>query len=134
MRSREWLIETRKNKGITQKVLSEATGIPLCYIQNIEQGKRGASAERWQIIEEYLLQGLESIDKISIVNTDKLIQELNNIKGSANKIIYMSFEIYNSMIVFTDVHTAKCECSIEYIQIKIKNALELLNHQKRILK
>ena len=39
---REWLIELRKSKGITQTQLSENTGISQNYIAAIESGERGA--------------------------------------------------------------------------------------------
>ncbi len=133
MKSKEWLIETRKNKGITQRKLAEATGIPLYTIQNIEQGKREASQERWELIEGYLIQGKEYSDA-QWLDTDSLIKSIESIEKSTVKMIYMDYTILNNMIVFTEIHANKSDCKDEYIKINVENAREVLEHQKRVFK
>ena len=44
----------RHKRGLTQKQLSEATGIPLGVLQGYEQKSRQISRERAEIISEYL--------------------------------------------------------------------------------
>lgn len=51
----------RHKRGLTQKQLSEATGIPLGVLQHYEQKSRQITRERAVIISEYLDAPLDEI-------------------------------------------------------------------------
>ncbi len=56
MRTREWLIGKRKEKGLTQKELALKLDVSAYTIENIEQGKRRGSVNTWNKIEDYFLK------------------------------------------------------------------------------
>ena len=47
MKTKEWLINKRNDLNLTQKKLSEKSGVNILTIQAIEQGKRYGSDETW---------------------------------------------------------------------------------------
>ena len=47
MKTKEWLINRRNNLNLTQKQLSEKSGVNILTIQSIEQGKRYGSEDTW---------------------------------------------------------------------------------------
>ena len=55
MKTKEWLIEKRNDLNLTQKKLSEKSGVNILTIQALEQGKRGGSDETW----DKLIKALE---------------------------------------------------------------------------
>ena len=48
MKTKEWLINKRNDLNLTQKKLSEKSGVNILTIQAIEQGKRYGSDETWE--------------------------------------------------------------------------------------
>jgi transcriptional regulator with XRE-family HTH domain len=55
MKTKEWLINKRNDLNLTQKKLSEKSGVNILTIQAIEQGKRYGSNETW----DKLIQALD---------------------------------------------------------------------------
>ena len=55
MKTKEWLINKRNDLNLTQKKLSEKSGVNILTIQAIEQGKRYGSDETW----DKLIQALD---------------------------------------------------------------------------
>ena len=48
MKTKDWLINKRNDLNLTQKKLSEKSGVNILTIQSIEQGKRYGSDETWE--------------------------------------------------------------------------------------
>lgn len=49
-KNRDWLINIRKQKGMTQKELADALGISINTLAKIEQGQRSGSDSTWMKI------------------------------------------------------------------------------------
>lgn len=60
MKTKEWLIEKRKELNLTQKDLANAIGTSIFAISNIEQGQRRGSENTWNKIEEYFKENKDS--------------------------------------------------------------------------
>ena len=79
MKTKEWLINKRNNLNLTQKKLSEKSGVNILTIQSIEQGKRYGSDETW----DKLIQALD----IKFYD----FKEILDYYGSDKFSIYMSY-------------------------------------------
>ena len=75
MRTKEWLKKMREKFGLSQKQLSEESGVNKLTIENLEQGRRKGSEETWQAIEEYFKKKDEGIFKLSY-DCEDLIEEI----------------------------------------------------------
>lgn len=91
IRTKEWLIKTRKELKLTQKQLAANCGVNLSTIQNIEQGKRLGSSETWEEIENYLreieFKSIENVDSKDKTKDKKPKEELRLIEDTINRIM-----------------------------------------------
>ena len=81
MKTKEWLINKRNDLNLTQKKLSEKSGVNILTIQSIEQGKRYGSDETW----EKLIKALD----VKFYD----FKEILDYYGSDKFSIYMSYNL-----------------------------------------
>lgn len=81
MKTKEWLIDKRNKLNLTQKKLSEKSGVNILTIQAIEQGKRYGSDETW----EKLIKALD----VKFYDFKEILKYYGSDKFS----IYMSYNL-----------------------------------------
>lgn len=144
IRSREWLIKKRKEKGLTQKELAVKLGISAYTIENIEQGKRLGSINTWSKIEDYFLEEKEADIKTSY-DSSELIEELKaDIAefGSTHECILV-YKVIDNRIIFTNYDFITDEMPFnpkkdlkkdeKYIETSLMYALEVFEAQNKII-
>ena len=103
MRTRKWLKKMRESFHLTQKQLSEESGINQMTIESIEQGKRKGSERTWLLIEEYFKNKGNGILHLSIDRDDLIYELKEDIEEFGEDcpcvLIYM---MANGNFIFTD--------------------------------
>lgn len=133
-----WLKKIRCNKNMTQKKLSEETGINISTIQNIEQGKRKGSEETLKILNEYFENGITSYDSNDLIG--ELEQDIKEFGES--EIMYAMFENIDGYLALTNYDFIAEENPLsdveksEYyliVKLKAKDILNLLKLQNKVI-
>ena len=144
MRTSKWLKEMRKKFNISQKQLSEESGVNKLTIENLEQGRRKGSEKTWNLIETYFnKKNSDSTINISY-DSENLIEELKqDIEefGEDCKCILI-YKIEKNHFVFTnydfiveeDIFNPKKELKKGefYLITNLKYALEIFEKQNEI--
>ena len=133
----------RNKFNISQKKLSEETGINKFTIENIEQEKRKGSEKTWKIIEDYFKNKDNQIISFS-VDSEDLIKELKeDIEefGEEHQCILI-YKIIDNNFVFTNYDFIVDEMPFEpekelekdeqYIETNLKNALMVFEQQNKM--
>lgn len=99
MRTKEWLKNERKKKGISQQELSNLCGVNKFTIENIEQGRRMGSAETWEKIENFFGNNEPKIS----YESDELIEDIKeDIKEfGEDDVCYLIYKVVDEHIIFT---------------------------------
>lgn len=142
MRTKEWLIKKRNEKGLTRQQLADKIGLSKYAIENIEQGRRFGSVETWTKIEGFFDDVGDT--KISY-NSDNLLLELKKDIlefGENHPCILIYKEIYGYTI-FTNYDFIVDESPFDpkkelkqgekYIETTLKYALEVFEQQNKII-
>lgn len=139
IKTKEWLIDARQSAGLTQQQLANEIGVSLPTIAKIEQGQRIGSLDTWNKINSVL-----GSDTSVSYDCDDLIQEIYEdieLYGPGTK-CYLYYKLGKDMILFTD-YALEEDLSDEAFDIEpgetqmistLKQALEIFNHQNKILK
>ncbi len=144
MKNKEWLKKMRAKFNITQKQLSDESGVNKLTIENLEQGKRKGSEETWKLIEDYFEKREKGIIDISMDSED-LIQELQeDIEefGEDHPCILV-YKYKNGIFLFTNYDFITDEMPFNpdkelregeyYIETTFKYALEVFEKQNKII-
>ncbi len=140
MRTKEWLINKRKEKGITQQQLADSIDLSRYAIENIEQGRRMGSVDTWDKIESFF----EDEENIRLsYDSEDLIDELQKDIAEFGEdwpCILVYKEIYG-YIVFTNYDFITDEKPFEpkkelqkdekYIESTLKYALDVFTVQNK---
>ena len=143
MKTSKWLKTMRNKYDISQKKLSEETGINKYTIENIEQEKRKGSEETWKIIEDYF-KNKDSQDISYSADCEDLINELKeDIEefGEEHQCILI-YKIIDNNFIFTNYDFIVDEMPFEpekelekdeqYIETNLKNALMIFEQQNKM--
>lgn len=134
IKSKEWLIENRKIKGLTQLQLADLTGIKVGTIQNIEQGKRVGSENVWDILNNFfkgLLPEVITIDNRKLIAN---IEDLINLKGK-NEEVYLLYTFKNGRLMFTSFYMEEVfkKSKIDrYMKTTVSEAKEIFVYQSKV--
>lgn len=144
MKSKEWLKSMRKKLNITQKQLSDESGVNKLTIENIEQGRRKGSEETWKAIEEFFKKKDEGIFKLSY-DCEDLIEEIKHDieEFGEDHACILVYKIVNGAFIFTNYDFITNEepfdpekelCDNEYYMITtFKYALDVFEKQNKII-
>lgn len=148
IKTREWLIITRKNLGYSQKVFAEKCGINIFTVQNIEQGKRVGAADTWRKIIKYIefqfnnelinimvndnflkkskLLSKYNLNLLKDINLIKYLKTYSTSNGTDNIIIF--YDITEENINFIDISINYTDLYKEFFSIKttINDAIKLI--------
>lgn len=134
IKSREWLIENRKIKGLTQVQLADLTGIKVGTIQNLEQGKRVGSENIWDILNNFfkgLLPAVITIDNRKLIAS---IEDLIKLKGK-NQEVYLLYTFKNGRLMFTSFYLEEVfkKSKIDkYMKTTVSEAKEIFVYQSKV--
>lgn len=141
MRTKEWLIKTRKANTLTQRKLAELAGIATPTIAKIESGERFGSAETWAKIEAVLVTNEVKVSYASDEEIEDLKLDLE--EYGPTKMCTVYYEIKEDHIFFTDymikedLESLDLDELVKYhnknsITVTLLEALDLFEAQNRI--
>ncbi len=133
-----WLTKLRNKKNLTQKELSQVTGVNINTIQNIEQEKRKGSQETIDKLMAYFENGIN----ISY-DSDELIEEVKKdiLEFGEEELVYAMFEFINPKLFLTNydfitkANPLTKKEKEEYaliLELKLKDVLKILELQNKI--
>ena len=142
MRTKEWLKDERKKRGISQQELADLCGINKFTIENIEQGRRMGSAETWEKIESFLINDNEPIISYE---SDELIEDIKEDieEFGEDEVCYLMYKVIDNHIIFTYYVLANdeempfdskkdVEKDEKYMKTCLQYALEVFEAQNRL--
>lgn len=141
IKTKEWLIDKRVERSLTQAELAKNTGVSKATIENIEQGKRMGSVETWEKLINFFEKKDEINPKISYECED-LINEIEADIAEFGEdypcaLIYKIVETHN--VLFVDYmflpFDVKSDLSDDesYIETTLKYTLDIFKAQDKIL-
>ena len=144
MRTSKWLKEMRKKFNLSQKQLSEESGVNKLTIENLEQGRRKGSDETWELIETYFNKKKNdptiniSIDSEDII--EELKQDIEEFGEDCKCVLIYKIEknhfIFTNYDFITDEKPFNPDEELEkneyYLITNLKYALDIFEKQNKI--
>lgn len=138
IKTKEWLIESRNNAGLSQQQLADKCGVSVPTIAKIEQGQRIGSAATWEKLNKVLSNVDMSYECSSLI--DEIKEEIL-LYGSDYK-CYLYYELCDGIVLFVDyaldrdLYDSNFEPLPEekMMESTLKQALEIFAHQNKIIK
>ena len=140
LRTKEWLRKRLEDNDMTQKELSDKTGVSLNAISKIIRGERFGSLETWDKIEEVLGSDVVNIS----YESDELIDELKEdvLEFGEDHPCILVYKIMSDYIIFTNYDfiteekpfnpEEELQPGEKYIHSTLGDALRLFQDQNKI--
>ena len=143
MRTKEWLKKTREKFHLSQKKMSEESGINKFTIENIEQGRRKGTDETWKLIEEYFKTKEKGIYSFSVECEDlidEIKEDINEFGENCPAILV--YKISDNQFIFTNYNFIGEEIPFNpekdleedelYLETTLKYVLDVFEKQNKI--
>ena len=139
IKTKEWLITSRKNANLTQQELADKIGVSVQTIAKIEQGQRVGAVETWEKINTLLDNEISF--SYACDNMISEVEEDIELYGFECH-CYLYYKLEKNLIIFTDYaldedfedESFKLNPGEQTMISTLSDALKIFKYQNHILK